>query len=46
MKTTNYFRHFECIAKQGGSVPAYWSAISLINNDRTPENLGSTERTV
>jgi hypothetical protein len=46
MKTTIHFRQFECVAKQGGSMPVYWSAISLSNNDRTPESSGSTERTV
>jgi len=43
MKTVgSLFRHY-CIAKQVG-MPTSWSAISLFNNDRTPElGLGSVE---
>lgn len=43
MKTVgSSLRHY-CIAKQVG-MPASWLAISLFNNDRTPElSLGSVE---
>jgi len=43
MKTVgSSLRHY-CIAKQVG-ISASWSAISLFNNDRTPElQSGSTE---
>jgi len=37
MKTTSLHRQCKLIAQVGGFMPSYWSAISLSNNDRTPE---------
>lgn len=37
MKTTSLHRQCKSIAQVGGFMPSYWSAISLGNNDRTPE---------
>ena len=37
MKTTSLHRQCKSIAQVGGFMPFYWSAISLSNNDRTPE---------
>ncbi len=39
MKNTRSLSSLHCIAKQGGFMPTYWSAISLQNNDRTPEGI-------
>jgi hypothetical protein len=40
-------QHFNTIAKQGGVMPSYWSAIeiSLSTNDRLPK-MGSVEDSV
>ena len=36
MKNTVTLHSFNCVAKQAGSLPTYWSTLSL-SNDRTPE---------
>lgn len=46
MKTIFNRHQFISVAKQGGMVPSYWSAIETISlcNDRLPEtNVGSDE---
>jgi predicted transcriptional regulator len=35
-----------CTAKQGGFMPTYWSAISLLNSDRAPEGTSGSEETM
>ena len=37
MKHTRSLSLQHCIAKQGSFMPTYWSAISSLSNDRTPE---------
>lgn len=32
-------QQLNCIAKLGGVMPTYWSAISFNSNDRTPEGI-------
>lgn len=43
MKNAKHLSSVKCIAQQGGFMPTYWSALSLISNDRTPEGTKGSE---
>lgn len=44
MKQLSHHLQLNQLAKQGGLVPSYWSAIEMMTSDRTPSNFISRVR--